>query len=133
MCALSAAQKFWYKRLLLKDSAMLAGLERSLGGSAANAKGTGGEWRKLQSLMVQLRKCCNHPFLFPGAEAAVCGHLEAVQRGGATEHLVTCSGKMRTLDRLLAKLKAKGHRVVLFSQYTRMLARRSFAEHSPRT
>jgi hypothetical protein len=27
-----------------------------------------GEWRKLQMLIVQLRKCCNHPYLFPGAE-----------------------------------------------------------------
>jgi SWI/SNF-related matrix-associated actin-dependent regulator of chromatin subfamily A member 5 len=25
-------------------------------------------WKKLQSLFMQLRKCCNHPYLFPGAE-----------------------------------------------------------------
>jgi SNF2 family DNA or RNA helicase len=25
-------------------------------------------WQKLQSLIMQLRKCCNHPYLFPGAE-----------------------------------------------------------------
>ena len=31
------------------------------------------------------------------------------------------AGKMGVLDRLLAKLKARGHRVTLFSQYNRML------------
>ena len=31
------------------------------------------------------------------------------------------SGKMRTLDILLRRLKLKGHRVVIFSQFTRML------------
>ena len=25
-------------------------------------------WKKLQALFMQLRKCCNHPYLFPGAE-----------------------------------------------------------------
>ena len=31
------------------------------------------------------------------------------------------SGKMQVLDRLLAKLKAKGHRVVIFSQFKMVL------------
>ena len=31
------------------------------------------------------------------------------------------SGKMRVLDRLLLKLHAKGHRVVLFSQFSSMV------------
>ena len=31
------------------------------------------------------------------------------------------AGKMGVLDRLLAKLKGRGHRVTLFSQYNRML------------
>lgn len=35
--------------------------------------------------------------------------------------LCTASGKMQVLDKLLSKLYAKGHRVVLFSQYTRTL------------
>jgi SNF2 family DNA or RNA helicase len=31
------------------------------------------------------------------------------------------AGKLSVLDRLLSKLKARGHRVVLFSQFTMML------------
>jgi len=34
---------------------------------------------------------------------------------------VQAAGKMGVLDRLLAKLKGRGHRVTLFSQYNRML------------
>ena len=39
----------------------------------------------------------------------------------AGEDIVEASGKMVVLDRMLHKLKARGHRVTLFSQYNRML------------
>ena len=56
---------------------------------------------------------CNHPYQLPGAEA------DPDDTG--LEDLVEASGKLRMLDRMLAKLKAAGHRVVLFSQFTHML------------
>lgn len=37
------------------------------------------------------------------------------------EDLVEAAGKMGVLDRLLDRLKARGHRVTLFSQHNRML------------
>ena len=37
------------------------------------------------------------------------------------EHLVENSGKMVLLDRLLKRLQANGHRVLIFSQMTRLL------------
>ena len=52
-------------------------------------------------------------YLFPGAETD--------PNPDPTEEIVTASGKMVMLDRLLSKLKEKGHRVVIFSQYTRTL------------
>ena len=45
--------------------------------------------------MMQLRKCANHPFLFPDADTS------------DPEALVQASGKMQMLDRLLKKLHAK--------------------------
>ena len=39
----------------------------------------------------------------------------------AGEDIVDASGKLEVLDRLLAKLKARGHRVCLFSQFNMML------------
>ncbi len=37
------------------------------------------------------------------------------------DHLVTASGKLEFLDAILPKLRAAGHRVLIFSQMTRML------------
>jgi SWI/SNF-related matrix-associated actin-dependent regulator of chromatin subfamily A member 5 len=72
------------------------------------------DMKKLMSLMAQLRKASNHPYLFPNVEIP---NID----GTPTEEIVTASGKMIVLDRLLPKLLAKGHRVVLFSQFTRTL------------
>jgi len=40
-------------------------------------------WRKMQHLVMQLRKCCNHPYLFPGAEPDFDG-----QSTGARQRLL---------------------------------------------
>lgn len=61
---------------------------------------------------MELRKCVNHPYLFDGVEP---------QPFTLGEHLVEASGKLRVLDRLLHVLRRDGHRVLLFSQMTRML------------
>ena len=72
----------------------------------------GGDWRKLNSLLMQLRKCCNHPYLFsPGIQ----------DEGVTLEDIIEASGKLSVLDRILIKLKENGHRVVIFSQFTSML------------
>ena len=90
---------------MLKDSKLLEKLEKD--NDAADGST---DWKRLQSLMMQLRKCANHPYLFPDADT-----------GAEGEDLVEASGKMQILDRLLKKLFANGHRVVLFSQFTTML------------
>ena len=63
---------------------------------------------------MQLRKVCNHPYLFPGIEAE-----DAPSMG---EHLIETSGKLIILDRLLKKLYAEdNHKVLIFSQMTMVL------------
>ena len=110
LCPLAPCQRWWYKRLLLRQSQLLAELESDAKDAGAGA--ASGGWKKLQSLLMQLRKCCNHPYLFEGADP---------DPGVTDDGLVKASGKLDVLDRLLTKLKAKGHRVVIFSQFTRML------------
>ncbi|KAH8049693.1 helicase [Aureococcus anophagefferens] len=110
LCPLAESQRWWYKRLLLRQSSLLAELERSATGDSAPP--ATGSWKKLQSLLMQLRKCCNHPYLFEGADP---------DPGVTDDGLVKASGKLDVLDRLLTKLKAKGHRCVLFSQFTSTL------------
>ncbi|XP_042018136.1 ATP-dependent DNA helicase DDM1-like [Salvia splendens] len=69
---------------------------------------------KLNNLMVQLRKNCNHPDL-----------LESTFDGSylypPVEQIVEQCGKFKLLDRLLAKLFAQKHKVLIFSQWTKIL------------
>jgi SWI/SNF-related matrix-associated actin-dependent regulator of chromatin subfamily A member 5 len=67
------------------------------------------EWRKLLNILLQLRKVCNHPYLMSDSGYTV------------GEEMVEASGKLKVLDRMLPKMKADGHRVLLFSQFTSML------------
>ena len=88
-------------------AAAAAAAEAEAEAHADQADETSSEWKRLQSLMMQLRKCCDHPYLFPGADPTP----ESIDEG-----IVTASNKMVLLDRLLPKLAAAGHRVLIFSQ-----------------
>ncbi|XP_027059374.1 chromodomain-helicase-DNA-binding protein 1-like isoform X2 [Pocillopora damicornis] len=92
-------QKRYYKAILLKDL------------DAFNSA-SGFMKTRLMNILIQLRKCINHPYLFDGVEP------EPFELG---EHLVDASGKLRIIDQLLIFLKARGHKVLMFSQMTRML------------
>lgn len=59
---------------------------------------------KMTNVVMQLRKAANHPFLI---EWPLDKKGEAV----ADNRLVTQSGKMMVLDRLLTRLKVEGHQV----------------------
>lgn len=61
---------------------------------------------------MHLRKVCNHPYLFEGAEDPSLPVLG--------DHLIETSGKMMILDKILNKLKFN-HKVLIFSQFTSML------------
>lgn len=69
----------------------------------------------LQNLIMQLRKISSHPFLFNWPIDSESGE-EIVN-----EDLINASGKMLLLNRLLDALFAKGHKVLIFSQFTTML------------
>lgn len=66
-----------------------------------------------KNIIMQLRKCCNHPYLFQG--------IEEEHEDETDDHLVNVSSKMRILDKLLVKLKNQGSQVLIFSQMTRQL------------
>ncbi|XP_051748809.1 probable global transcription activator SNF2L1 [Ctenopharyngodon idella] len=97
---LSKMQREWYTRILMKDIDIL------------NSAGKMDKMRLLNILM-QLRKCCNHPYLFDGAEPGPPYTTDT--------HLVINSGKMVALDKLLPKVQEQGSRVLIFSQMTRVL------------
>lgn len=86
-------------------------LENHLKEKSDNGHGMKG---KLNNLMVQLRKNCNHPDL-----------LESAFNGSylypPVDEIVNQCGKFRLLDRLLEKLFARKHKVLIFSQWTKIL------------
>ena len=63
-------------------------------------------------------ECCG---LVPGFDQ--CHHMQHFKSPDVAtgEDLVEAGGKMAVLDRLLAKLKGRGHRVTLFSQFKMQL------------
>uniref|UniRef100_A0AAQ4RL93 Chromodomain helicase DNA binding protein 1-like n=1 Tax=Gasterosteus aculeatus aculeatus TaxID=481459 RepID=A0AAQ4RL93_GASAC len=95
---MSALQKKYYKAILMKD------LE-AFGDDHGNGN-------RLLNILMNLRKCVDHPYLFNGVEP------EPFEMG---EHLVEASGKLSLLDGMLTHLHKGGHRILLFSQMTRML------------
>ncbi|KAJ1423774.1 SNF2-related, N-terminal domain [Sesbania bispinosa] len=95
-CDMSAWQKVYYQQV---TDVGRVGLDNGSGKS-----------KSLQNLTMQLRKCCNHPYLF-------VGEYDMYKR----EEIVRASGKFELLDRLLPKLRRAGHRVLLFSQMTRLM------------
>lgn len=100
--------------LFTKLSPMQLDLYRDLLKKDVDAiNGKGGDRVRLLNILMQLRKCCNHPYLFDGVEDRTLDPFG--------EHVVTNSGKFALLDRLLPRLKKDGHRVLIFSQMTRVL------------
>uniref|UniRef100_A0A3P9H0N8 Chromodomain helicase DNA binding protein 1-like n=1 Tax=Oryzias latipes TaxID=8090 RepID=A0A3P9H0N8_ORYLA len=95
---MSALQKKYYKAILMKDLDAFGNEQ--------------GSKNRLLNILMNLRKCVDHPYLFDGVEP------EPFEIG---EHLIEASGKLCLLDNMLAYLHKGGHRVLLFSQMTRML------------
>ncbi|KTG37460.1 hypothetical protein cypCar_00031516, partial [Cyprinus carpio] len=79
----------------------------------------------LLNTMMELRKCCNHPYLITGAEEKIVAELREVYDPLAPDFhlqaLVRSAGKLVLLDKLLPRLKAGGHKVLIFSQMVRCL------------
>ncbi|KAM0755948.1 hypothetical protein T439DRAFT_320646 [Meredithblackwellia eburnea MCA 4105] len=71
--------------------------------------------RGLQNQIMQLRKICNHPFCFEQVERSID------QTGGNDATLYRVAGKFELLDRILPKLFATGHRVLMFFQMTTVM------------
>jgi len=98
---LSAMQRQWYTKILMKDIDLL------------NTTTNKADKMRLLNILMQLRKCCNHPYLFDGAEPGPPYTTD--------QHIVENCGKMVLLDKLLTRLKQQGSRVLIFTQMTKIL------------
>jgi superfamily II DNA/RNA helicase len=96
-CELSSWQKELYKQISKK-----AVVENGSFVEQTNARG-------LNNVVMQLRKVCNHPYLFSPEGYHI------------NENVIRSSAKFELLDRMLPKLRAAGHRVLMFTQMTAVM------------
>lgn len=119
---LTTKQKAYYRAIYDHNrDFFIHGYVRS--GLGVNKVSKSGRGPRLINMEMQFRKCCNHPYMLEGVEQmeeneGVASHTVT----DIAEHpLVTSSGKMVLLLKLLTKLRDEGHRVLIFSQFTAML------------
>lgn len=69
----------------------------------------------MNNKLMQLRKICNHPFVFPAIE-------DMINPSHQNNDLIwRVCGKFELLDRILPKFRATGHRVLMFFQMTQIM------------
>ncbi|KAI6783545.1 Chromatin remodeling factor-like protein [Emericellopsis cladophorae] len=82
----------------------------------ANSKMSKKERGSLNNILMQLRKCLCHPFIYSDAIEERHHDQVVLQR-----NLVEASAKLILLQIMLPKLKERGHRVLIFSQFLQQL------------
>lgn len=106
-CHLSSLQRDYYSRVM----------DNTIRDTLISMKIEGASTLSQSNQTMNLRKVCNHPFLFGEPQDE-----RGVYLGDAKPHLlVMASGKFKLLERMLPKLKADGHKVLIFSQMTKLM------------
>ena len=100
---LSSIQAEYYRAMLTKNYQIL----RNIGKGVAQ--------QSMLNIVMQLRKVCNHPYLIPGTEPD-SGSVEFLH-----EMRIKASAKLTLLHSMLKILYKEGHRVLIFSQMTKLL------------
>uniref|UniRef100_A0A672FQI1 Chromodomain helicase DNA binding protein 6 n=1 Tax=Salarias fasciatus TaxID=181472 RepID=A0A672FQI1_SALFA len=110
---LTNIQKKYYRAILEKNFSFL-----SKGANQHNMP-------NLINTMMELRKCCNHPYLITGAEEKILESFRKYHSPDAADFqlqaMIQAAGKLVLIDKLLPKLLAGGHKVLVFSQMVRCL------------
>ncbi len=108
---MTVIQKKLYKSILAKSPDLIKAI---FGGSQRSLKAN--ERASLNNILMQLRKCLCHPFVYSRA-------IEERSSNAAVSHrnLVEASSKLQLLEIMLPKLQERGHRVLIFSQFLDML------------
>ncbi|KAI8825795.1 SNF2 family N-terminal domain-containing protein, partial [Fimicolochytrium jonesii] len=103
--SLTSLQTELYKGVLAKNAQILKQIGISTSGRD-NARVS-----SLQNVLMELRKICNHPYCLQDVEP------EGLSTEETLKHMIAASGKLALLHKMLAKLNAQGHRILIFSQF----------------
>merc|ERR1719328_874755 len=113
-CEMSGLQRALYTHMQEKGVMLTDG-------AASGKKGGAGGAKALMNTIMQLRKLCNHPFMFQHIEEAYAKHIGSPTDVVTGPDIYRSSGKFELLDRILPKLKETGHRVLMFCQMTQCM------------
>ena len=103
-CRFSALQTKLYMQLMTHNKL-----------AVTDGKGGKTSMRGLSNMLMQLRKLCNHPYVFEPVE-------EQMNPGkGTNDSIWRTAGKFELLDRVLPKFQVTGHRVLMFFQMTQIM------------
>ncbi|XP_062082267.1 protein CHROMATIN REMODELING 5 isoform X6 [Humulus lupulus] len=102
------------------DTNVILADEMGLGKTVQSVSMLGFLQVSLLNIVVELKKCCNHPFLFESADHGYGGDSRT-NDSSKLERIILSSGKLVILDKLLVRLHETKHRVLIFSQMVRML------------
>ncbi len=108
-CDMSALQRVIYHHM--KTCGVLLTDEQTNKGGA----------KALMNTIMQLRKICNHPFIFQDIEEKLSIHLGYLNGIINGPDIYRASGKFELLDRILPKFKQTGHKVLMFCQMTSLM------------
>lgn len=108
--SMTIVQKKLYRTIMAKNPELMRQIFSADPGVKDKEKGS------LSNILMQLRKCLCHPFVYNKS-------IEDKNVDIASSHrnLVDASSKLKLLELLLPKLQERGHRVLIFSQFLDML------------
>lgn len=104
---MSLVQKKLYKSILAKNPELIRSI---FGQTKATIRPS--ERGNLNNILMQLRKCLCHPFIYSSAIEETSVGEKALHR-----NLIDASSKFQLLEIMLPKLRERGHRVLIFSQF----------------
>ncbi|KAJ5169695.1 SNF2-related protein [Penicillium coprophilum] len=105
--SMSVVQKKLYKSILQKNPQLIRSICKKQTGQLKKA-----ERHNLNNILMQLRKCLCHPFIYNRDIEEQTLDPEISHR-----RLVEASGKLQLLNLMLPRLRERGHRVLIFSQF----------------
>ena len=108
--SMTIVQKKLYRTILAKNPDLM----KAIFSSETSLKQ--GERASLSNILMQLRKCLCHPFVYNKSIEE-----RNVEQAMSHRNLVDASSKLLLLEVLLPKLRERGHRVLIFSQFLDML------------
>ncbi|RHZ48960.1 putative chromatin remodeling complex subunit (Chd3) [Aspergillus thermomutatus] len=107
--SMSVVQKKLYKSILAKNPQLIKAIFQRSNGSEGVKQA---DRHNLNNILMQLRKCLCHPFVYSEAIEE-----RTTNAAASHKHLVEASGKLKLLEIMLPKLQQRGHRVLIFSQF----------------